>query len=118
MNHENTWLSQLQGKTIKGVRPTHDGGPVPQVNLMFTDGTAFLLSVKPGVFFEGCLINTLRKAQPIHNVVISTRGNDTKIDIRSKTFPLMHLRAVNKELGPGEFPFLLEAKVLATAGHA
>lgn len=108
MSHQNNWLSLLQGKTIRGVRPTHDSGSVPQVRLLLTNGTAFLISVKEGVFFEGCLINTLRRAQPIHDVVITMTKNDTKIDVRSKTFPMLVLRAINREGVPGEFPFLIE----------
>ena len=115
MNIENSWLSELQGKVLRGVRPTHENGAVPQVNLMFTDGTTLVVSVLEGVYFEACLINTLRKAQAIHDVSITTRGRDTKIDIRSKTFPMIHLRAVNKELPAGEFPFVLTKK---EASHA
>jgi hypothetical protein len=105
------WLAALEGKTIRGVRPTHDNGPVPDVNLLFTDDTAFTLSVKPGVYFEGCLINTLRKAQPIMNVLVVTDGfGSWSVEIRSRTFPLMQLLAVNKDNPTDEFPFELVAR--------
>jgi predicted CopG family antitoxin len=110
MNHEKHWLSEFQGKTIRGVRPTHEFGPVPQVNLMFTDGTAYLLSIKEGVYFEGCLINTLRRAQSVSDVVIKFYGKDISLEIRSKTFPMLELRAVAKELPAGELPFEFRQK--------
>lgn len=99
-------VKSLVGKTIRGVRPTHDRGPVPDVNVLFTDDTAITLSVKPGVYFEGCLINTLRKAQPITEVIVrADGGGDHSLEIRSRTFPLMLLLAVNKELALDECPF-------------
>ena len=105
---EADWQSLLVGKTIRGVRPTHDNGPVPDVNLLFTDDTSFTLSVKPGVYFEGCLINTLRKAQPIVNVLTVTDGfGRYTVEIRSRTFPLLVFEAVNKDNPTNEFPFML-----------
>lgn len=103
------WLRQLQGKTIRGVRPTHDNGPVPDVNVLFTDDTALTISVQPGVYFEGCLINTLRKAQPIVGVRGYTDGaGNFRLEIRSRTFPLLVLRARTDD--PDEFPFLLSSR--------
>ena len=108
---EADWQSLLVGKTIRGVRPTHDNGPVPDVNLLFTDDTSFTLSVKPGVYFEGCLINTLRKAQPIVNVLTVTDGfGSWSVEIRSRTFPLIQLLAVNKDNPTNEFPFMLTTR--------
>lgn len=107
MNHEKHWLSELQGKTLKGVRPIHDNGPVPDVRLMLTDGTTYIVSVPDGVYFEACLINTLRRAQPVHDVIVTTKGNDTKIDVRSKTFPMLTLRATVKSGDKDLFPFSL-----------
>ena len=102
------WQAMLAGKTIRGVRPTHDNGPVPDVNLLFTDDTSFTLSVKRGVYFEGCLINTLRKAQPVVSVLTVTDGfGNWSVEIRSRTFPLMQLLAVNKDNPADEFPFML-----------
>lgn len=106
------WLALLQGKTIRGVRPTHDNGPVPDVNLLFTDDTALTISVKPGVYFEGCLINTLRRAQPIVEVVLvgdAVTGIYT-LTIRSRTFRLLEMMAVNKDLPADEFPFMLATR--------
>lgn len=103
------WGSALKGKTIRGIRPAHDNGPVPVVNMLFTDDSAVTISVVDGVYFEGCLINTLRKAQPIEDVVI--RGDETfghyEIAVRARTFPLLELRAVNKDNRADEFPFVL-----------
>lgn len=99
-------VTALVGKTIRGVRPTHDNGPVPDVNVLFTDDTALTLSVKPGVYFEGCMINTLRKSQPITDVVVRADGGaDHSLEIRSRTFPLLLLLGVNKELALDECPF-------------
>lgn len=105
------WLPTLYVKTLQAIRPSHDNGSVPDVNLLFTDGSAFLLSVKPGVYFEGCLINTLRKAQPIANVLAVTGGDgDWCVEIRSLTFPLIMLLARNKDLPHDEFPFELKVR--------
>jgi hypothetical protein len=104
-----SWQQQLQGKTIRGVRPTHDNGPVPDVNVLFTDDTALTISVRDGVYFEGCLINTLRKSQPVADVRADTDGiGNFTLEIRSRTFPLLLLRARTDE--PDEFPFLLAGR--------
>lgn len=114
MEHEKLWLNELVGKTIRGVRPVHhDNDPVPTVNLMLTDGSAYSIAVADGVFFEACLINILRRAQRIHDVIITTKHNDTKVDVRSKSFPMLHLRVVNK--GEAEFPLTLTRTVEADA---
>lgn len=106
------WPALLVGKTVRAVRPAHDRGAVPDVHLMFTDNTAFVLSVKAGVFFEACMLNTLRKAQPIAAVQpIHVPGDSNHyLEIRSRTFPMMHLIAVNREIGPDEFPFELRER--------
>lgn len=109
-DQERAWIEELKGKTIKGVRPEHKSGPVPTVRLQFTDGTNYDLEVRRGVFFESCLINTLRRAQPIHRVVMVQTGDDTMLELRTKTFPLLQLCAVNKELATGEFPFVLSPR--------
>jgi hypothetical protein len=103
------WNGALLGKTIRGVRPTHDSGPVPEVVMLFTDGTTAKISVLDEVYFEACLINTLRKAQAVADVTVDTdfAGSHT-IEIRSKTFPLVVLRAVNKGRPVEDFPFRLE----------
>lgn len=106
------WLPLFEGKTIRGVRPTHDRGPVPDVNLLFTDDSAYTISVKPGVYFEGCLINTLRKAQPVTNVLVvsDVLAGAYTVELRSRTFPLLQLLAVNKEIPYEEFPFEIEQR--------
>lgn len=104
------WSEALVGKTIRGVRPTHDNGPVPDVTLLFTDGTTAIISVLDEVYFEACLINTLRKTQPVVAVNISDDQLDERgyvVEIRSRTFPLLVLRAVNKGRPPEDFPFRL-----------
>lgn len=106
---EKEWMAQLGGKTIKGVRPQHNNSPVPEVSVLFSDGTAYLITVKPGVYFEGCLINTLRRAQPIEKVVVLTLGTDTIIEIRTKTFPLLQLVAQSRGEAHDQ-PFVLTQK--------
>jgi hypothetical protein len=115
MSHEQDWLSQMGGKTINAVRPTHPNGPVPQVRLGFTDGTEFIISPKRGVYFEGCLINTLRKAAPVTDVLIERDGTGTMLSLGSRTFPLLVLMAVNKGLPSSEFPFVIAAAEGAVA---
>lgn len=96
----------LVGKTLRGVRPTHDNGPVPDVNLLFTDDTGLTIKVKGGVYFEACLINTLRKAQPVTDIILLNEGGgDWKLELRARTFPLIKLLAVNKTLPLDECPF-------------
>ncbi len=103
------WNDALLGKTFRGVRPTHSNGPVPEVVLLFTDGTQATISVLDEVYFEACLINTLRKAQPVAEVNISFTPETTDraytIEVRSRTFPLLVLRAVNKGRPAEDFPF-------------
>lgn len=113
MDQEKLWLHELLGKTIRGVRPVHDGSPVPMVNLLFTDGSTYQISVASNVYFEACLINILRKAQRVEDVIITTQGNDTKVVVRAKTFPMLQLRVVNK--GDAEVPILLTRTVDADA---
>ena len=104
-----SWNDALLGKTIRGVRPTHDNGPVPEVVILFTDGTTAKISVLDEVYFEACLINTLRKAQAVADITVDTdsAGSHT-IEIRSRTFPMLVLRAINKGRPPEDFPFRLE----------
>ena len=107
--HAADWLRQLHGKTIRGVRPTHDNGPVPDVHVLFTDDTALTISVGEGVYFEGCLINTLRKSQPVFAVRGDTDGvGNFTLEIRSRTFPLLVCRARTDD--PDEFPFSLNGR--------
>lgn len=101
------WLTELKGKTIKAVRPNHNED-VPSVRLLFKDDSEFELFVRTGVYFEGCLINTLRRAQPIVDIVMVADGDETYIEFAAETFPLLILLAVNKKLAPGNFPFWLE----------
>ena len=111
MSHQNNWLSLLQGKTIRGVRPTHDNGPVPDVNILFVDGTVATISVKDGVFFESCFVNTLRKSAPIVEAVFLSDGLGSHVvEVRARTFPLIRLGAVNKSIPSDEFPFILGHK--------
>lgn len=110
MNDADDSWQILEGKVLRGVRPTHDNGPVPEVVLLFEDGTTFTARVLPGVYFEGCLINTLRKAQPITKVTVDTVEARTIVTLRCRTFPLIQLMAVNKELEVGVFPFRLDEK--------
>lgn len=108
LDHSEQWNTAFVGKTIRGVRPTHDNGPVPDVNILFTDDTAVTISVKPGVYFEGCLINTLRKAQPTTGVIVTPLGFGSYcIEVRSRTFPLLQLLATVKEGDLEDFPFVL-----------
>lgn len=106
---ETSWLVQLEGKSLLGVRPEYnEHDRVPAVVVSFTDNTKFKVSVKDGVFFEGCLINILRKAQPVYDVVLLVDKEDTYLEVRAETFPMFTLMAQNKRLPEGEFPFHLE----------
>lgn len=104
---ESIWMNELGGKTIVGIRPVRETSPVPQVRMIFTDGSEYLVEPRAGVYFEGCLINTLRRAQPITEVVIERDEDETYVELRAKTFPLLEMRAVNRTLPRAHFPFLL-----------
>jgi hypothetical protein len=105
---ENDWLDELKGKTLLAIRAHHyDNTPVPTVGISFTDGSTYEVISKPGVFFEGCLINTLRKAQPIVDILVIIDRNDTMVEVAADTFPLFMLTAQNKHIPRGEFPFVL-----------
>lgn len=109
MQTQEEWLAEFKDKTIRAVRSAHVG-PVPSVHVDFTDGSKYEVFVRAGVFFEGCMINTLRKAQPIHDVLVVTDGTDTYLEVSAPTFPLFILLAVNKQIPEGDFPFWLERR--------
>ena len=101
------WISEFQGKTLRRVHSKRDSGdPVPYVHVEFDDGSKYEVCIKRDLFFEGCLYNILRKAQPVERIQFIKRGTRTIVEIRAHTFPLFVLRAVDKE-GRHEFPFTL-----------
>ena len=105
---ETAWLSEFEGKSLLGVRPEYnENDRVPGVMVSFTDNTRYLIQVKGGVFFEGCLINILRKAQPVYDVALVVDKEDTYLEVRAETFPMFVLMAQNKRIPEGEFPFVL-----------
>lgn len=116
MDHEKSWLSEMEGKTITAVRPVRPVGPVPTVNLAFADGSEYTVEPKRGVYFEGCLINTLRRAQPVETVDIHRDGRFTLITVEAGEFPLLMLSAENKSLDSKEFPFVLRRLIGASNG--
>lgn len=104
---EACWLSQFEGKHLQSIRPIRHDTPVPSIGVSFTDGTEYLVEIKQGVYFEACLINTLRRAQPVYDVIIERTNHDTVVEVRAQTFPMFELRAVNRTLPVGNFPFRL-----------
>jgi hypothetical protein len=118
---EKQWRDLFAGKTLYGIRPQHESNTgVPAVDVTFTDASAFTIEVKDGVYFEGCLVNTLRKAQPVVDVLITEQDGDVMLEVQSKTFPLFVLMAQNKRLPVGEWPFTIKAKVVSddSVAHA
>ena len=104
---ENAWIDKLKGKTLTYIRP-HFEDKTPRVVLHFNDETWYEVSTKPGVFFEGCLVNTLRKAQPIADVVCVRDNVDTYMEVSAGSFPLFILLAQNKQRPADDFPFELK----------
>lgn len=106
---EEEWLRHLQGKTLVSVRATYtDDSRIPSVLVSFTDDSRFKISPREGIYFEGCLINVLRKARPIESVVIEVDPDDCFIEVRADTFPLFIMLGENKRMDDNRFPFILE----------
>jgi len=106
---EKDWLLDFEGKTIQSLKTRHEeNNVVPYVTVEFTDGSKYQILVRDGAFFEGCMINTLRKAQPVVDVMAVVEGDDTIVEVAAGTFPLFMLMATNKRLDAGVFPFWLE----------
>lgn len=109
MTFRQDWLAELKGKTLRSIKTEHNrDDSVPSIVIEFTDDTSYTVTVKEGVYFEGCMINTLRKAQPITDLVFLKEGPDTLVEFVADTFPLFILLAVNKKIPVGDFPFWLE----------
>lgn len=106
---QDDWLVEFKDKVVSALRSKHEG-PVPSVWIEFTDGSKYEVFVRAGVYFEGCMINTLRKAQPITDVLCVSDGADTYLEVAASTFPLFLLLAVNKKIPEGDFPFWLEKR--------
>lgn len=106
---EKDWLLDFEGKTIQSIKTGHeDDNVVPFVTVEFSDGSRYKILVRDGAFFEGCMINTLRRAQPIVEVMVVIEDDDTIVEVAAGTFPLFMLMATNKRLSRGTFPFWLE----------
>jgi hypothetical protein len=106
---EKDWFLDFEGKTIQSIKTKHEeNNVVPYVTVEFTDGSQYEIYVRDGAFFEGCMINTLRKAQPVVDVMVVTEEDDTIVEVAAATFPLFMLMATNKRLESGVFPFWLE----------
>lgn len=98
------WTDELQGKTLQSIRTRHeDDGPRPYVAVYFTDGSAYHLNIKPDVYFEAAMFNSLRKAQPVEKVIFHQMGRSTHVEVWARTFPLFLVRAK----GGDSFPFML-----------
>ena len=110
---ESHWRSQFVDKTVLSLRPKHDTtNGVPKVELVFTDSTMFTIGVVEGVFFEGCMINTLRRAQPVVDVaIVPDEHGAWMIEVSARSFPLFMLMAENKGIEHHAFPFTLDRRV-------
>jgi hypothetical protein len=101
------WLRRFEHKNIQMIRPFRDDSPVPEVLLKLTDGAEFIIGVHEGAYFEACLINTLRKRQPIEAVFVSDNEHgDYYVEVRCATFPLFVLTGVHRETR--QFPFTIK----------
>ncbi len=118
ISHEHL-LEEFQGRTLYSLRPRrpdHTDGK-PHVELQFRDGSQYEIHAKLGVFFEGALINTLRKAQPVAAINIEdiddehdARKTYVNIEFACETFTLFALRArldAIHKYEPDMFPFLV-----------
>jgi len=106
------WLVEFKGKTIRHMRTLHkDNSVVPSVEIEFIEGDKYEVLVREGAFFEGCMLNTLRKAQPVVDVTWDREGADVCIEVSAETFPLFILLATNKKAPLGTFPFWLQSEV-------
>jgi hypothetical protein len=112
---EEEWLRHFKGKTLLSVRPTYsEGSRIPSVTVTFTDASVFLISPREGIYFEGCLINVLRKARPIEKIECEVDPDDCYLEVRADTFPLFILLGQNKRMDDNRFPFNLEELEPAT----
>lgn len=112
---EAEWLTLLRDETIKSVRPQHKDMPIPTVKVEFESGLIVVFEPKIGTYFEGCLINTLRKAQPLVDVEIVREMNTTYITLHAEHFPLLELIIANKTLPSQDFPFNLRVLEVGNA---
>lgn len=105
---ERNWESLLVGKVIHHIK-TERESRVPTVVVEFRDHTVFTIDVIDGAWFEGCLINTLRRAQAVTEVNVTGEGNDHIVEVRASSFPLFVLIASTDKLKFGHpFPLILK----------
>jgi hypothetical protein len=109
MEHEDIerrWQAELKGKELIGLKTIHPAGPVPHVQVWLKGGGLYVIKPGENVYFQGCMINTLRKPQPIDLVQIAQEGRDFYVEVWSETFPLFSLIGVQRG-DIAEFPFAL-----------
>lgn len=103
------WFPEFRGKTFKSVRPRSDNGVrVPIVDIHFESGEHFVLAVREGVYFESCMINTMRRAQPVTEVLIYRDNGTWNVEIETLEFPMLFISAQVRDDNFEEFPFKLE----------
>lgn len=104
--NETSWLAEFSGKTLHAVRTRRHPkdamkDSVPWVEVTFTDGSRYEIHIQNGLFFEGCLYNALRKAQPVDRILFLDRGPRFIIEVKARSFPLFILRSYDEHRKQG-----------------
>lgn len=104
------WWDELDGRVIQAVRTGYFSGPgtKPHIKMLMKDGNSYAIVVREDVYFEGCMLNTIRHAQDIDHITFQRKDKHHTVEVWCKTFPLFILRARNGSSCPGsQFPFQL-----------
>lgn len=105
------WAEELCGKTLRAIRGRHKEDGTPFVYMMTEKDGALehyeIHTSHDGIYFEGALINTLRKTAEIVGVNLYEGNYRTTLDIVTKGYPLVILRTMCKEGVEGPFPLTL-----------
>ncbi len=101
------WLSELKGLTLNNIRTKRDGDdPIPYVYLSFEGDFEYEIRVKKNTYFEGALVNSLRKVKTIDHIEMYEHNGYYIVEVCSRSFALFVLRAKLND-GNAEFPFEL-----------
>lgn len=103
---ETELLGLFGGLTLNRVQPEWNGSPVPHVFLGFSGNRIIKVEVDDGVVFQACMINTLRRSQPVCDVVISKKEAHTFVQLWARDFPLVTFLGLNRGRPSKDFPFI------------
>lgn len=109
------WLNAFRGKTLQYIRQARvPGSTIPFVRIGFTDGSNYQVHPKDDVYFEACMLNSIRKARAVKHIdfiVPDQIGESWMVEVRTNTYPLFMLMGRHSN-DVSLFPFILKKEIV------